>query len=90
MNKFWEWMEEKDYGFATYGTSNYSLINSPYSDIIYTDSIKQMLIGYMIEYLIDCEETLHFDIRYDNTKMHDDMFDSIFNYLVDKIEELNK
>jgi hypothetical protein len=53
MNKFWQWMEEeKNYGYTgIYG--NVFLFCEEYDDEndVPIEPTKQMLIGYMIEYL---------------------------------------
>lgn len=52
MKKFWDWMDEKDYGFERNG--NERLIAHYDVDRKTTIFIKkQMLIGYMIEYMSD-------------------------------------
>jgi hypothetical protein len=74
MNKFWEWMEKKDYGYydKQEGFETYCVIwdglMSKKDD--YDQGIKptkQMLIGYMIEYLLTIEkyneELFNVDIR---------------------------
>lgn len=47
MNKFWEWMKEKKYAIENCG---YCIINNDTGTFIH--STKQMLIGYMIEYIL--------------------------------------
>ena len=50
MNKFWEWMVEKEYAWYDKDEKEYSVreCNREYP----VDFEKQMLIGYMIEYLV--------------------------------------
>jgi hypothetical protein len=49
MNKFWKWMEEKGYGDSHRLLYDCNKVNQP----------KQMLVGYMIEYLFDNEKYIY-------------------------------
>jgi hypothetical protein len=71
MDKFWEWMEEKNY-------SDLDLRKGDSEYYIYDDMPKQMLIGYMYEFL--CE---HDPVTYNVPDMERD-----FLILKDAIEEL--
>ena len=48
MNKFWEWMEKKGYK-SLYGDKSSNIIENEYGQKVIPT--KQMLIGYMIEYV---------------------------------------
>jgi hypothetical protein len=48
MDKFWKWMEEKDYSDL-----KCEKLLPVYNYFAYDDMPKQMLIGYMIEYIRD-------------------------------------
>jgi len=84
--KFWEWMQEKDYG-----CKDSTVIITTKSEEYYLDmnekSIgclpnKQILIGYKIEYLIEKIGSL--TLKY----YHD--FDEFKNHLDELIEKLEK
>lgn len=53
MNKFWKWMKEKGYGEIEDLGHRVRYIITPQGYAI-EDFQKQMLIGYMIEYLAGC------------------------------------
>jgi hypothetical protein len=68
MEKFWEWMREKGYGYMgskgdvfIYGKNEFYKDDS---DLCFANPPKQMLIGYMIEYLVYNDYTIVDDIFY--------------------------
>jgi len=68
--KFWKWIKEKGYD-----NSNYE--NVKYGYPVYEDMPKQMLIGYMFEYI-------------KSNRVHDGTIDDLFEDLKKEIEELSK
>ena len=56
MLHFWEWMEEKGYAALNKGVdgmlASYNSTTNSYSKTSFIDTAKQMLIGYMEEYLL--------------------------------------
>jgi len=87
MKKFWKWMEKKGYiSIATAITKGlmkgYQINGDRKSNSCNTccSPTKQMLIGYMIEYLYE-KEIYDFPINPRGTE-------KIYNYLKQKIEEL--
>ena len=52
MNKFWKWMKIKEYSKYREDENKY------YINWDYDEFTKQMLIGYMIEYLIEHNELI--------------------------------
>ena len=84
MKKFWEWMEEKEYGYIdkdwvdkpepTITHGGRCIANIPY----------QMLIGYMMEYLIfDCKCSYDWNDIEDRHKT----IDETYEWLKSNIEE---
>ncbi len=72
MNEFWEWMDRKGYGFT-------KAVNIPQRAIYVGESFleesqipKQMLIGYMIEYLMN--SSLERNVTYDSI---DDLYNDL-------------
>lgn len=86
MDKFWKWMKEKNYGtkYSLYSTG--WECNNGDSDCELTNYTKQMLIGYMIEYL--CEEiSAYWSLVCKLPSSYDDI-DSIYNNLKSQIESM--
>ena len=56
MLHFWKWMEEKGYAALNKGVdgmlASYNSTTNSYSKTSFIDTAKQMLIGYMEEYLL--------------------------------------
>ena len=69
MNKFWLWMEKKT-GFSEFAFRDYA-----------REGIKQMLIGYMIEYLM-----IYGWVLFDKPKFIDTI-DKLYIHLEKLIEE---
>ena len=72
MEKFWLWMEEKGHS----GSQRW--LRKECAE-------KQMLIGYMIEYLFEQKCTL-MEVPYAIQKMHD--INILYNYLKERIEDI--
>lgn len=87
MNKFWQWMEKKGYGKLRPRCA-YLIYNSnwgaeqEYEDIQEVDCpTKQMLIGYMMEYLYEKSESTNYFIHLRPT-------DELYEYLEKEIKEI--
>jgi hypothetical protein len=53
MKRFWEWMKEKGYGKYDCGFVEYRIYNRPGRNCrMAIEPTPQMLIGYMLEYII--------------------------------------
>jgi hypothetical protein len=52
LDKFWQWMEEKGYGKLSYEGGEYPL-ELIFDSTTFIYASKQMLVGYMIEYIRD-------------------------------------
>ncbi len=82
MNRFWEWMQLKNYYEGDKDNYAYWILDGEYNFSIPTE---QMLIGYMIEYLIDTVEKEHFaterffDIYCDINQLYDNLVRLINN-----------
>lgn len=79
MNNFWSWMEENGYGYK----DMYVQILD-YSDD-FVKAPKQMLIGYMIEYLLGKDRKFLINIYIDFEGIED-----FYNYLEDSIKEIHR
>ncbi len=78
MNNFWQWMHRKGY----YSHNAVSGCDTYYEPMYrYNNPTKQMLIGYMTEYLIEEDEGVAYNIH---TNIED-----LYNWLLKKIEEKN-
>lgn len=86
IDKFWQWIEEKGYIFNLddYEKLPYiecEVIKMPCSYSAKIELPKQMIIGYMIEYLIKNEA--EFRVTYFESYS----IDNVYDYLEDKINE---
>jgi hypothetical protein len=52
LDKFWKWMEEKGYGKLSYEGGEYPL-ELIFDSTTFIYASKQMLVGYMIQYIRD-------------------------------------
>ena len=82
MNKFWNWMKQQSY--ITSWDDDGGFIN--FSDGVHHTYIKhylskQMLIGYMIEYIYEKDSYIEFP-----SSVHD--IENIYDYLKRRIEEI--
>ena len=73
MDKFWEWMEEKDYGSCECKAINGSF------NTYHIDITKQMLIGYMIEYCFEKRIQVDLNLEYCNYKLIYDLLEKVIN-----------
>jgi len=76
MDEFWKWMKKKQYGFKGNNVQIAGFIVS---------FTKQMLIGYMIEYLFYLGIADAFDVFSECTT---DDINEIYEYLTDDINEI--
>ncbi len=77
MKRFWKWIEKKGYGIAE---EPLLYVNNTFS--MEVDLRKQMLIGYMIEYLLS--NKIHIK---DMVPLHLPLdIDGVYNWLRSKIE----
>ena len=80
MNKFWEWMIKKGYAYDKYMLLHVSTC----------DPTKQMLIGYMIEYLfsssddINCLEDI-FPCGYDYTDKPEEFYSQLEKMITESV-----
>lgn len=81
MNKFWEWMEEKEAGFKRSGEMFFIAFLSD-NRKVYIKSSKQLTIGYMIEYCIEHKIKVDIEILEDFTLT----IDKLYDYLKQQIE----
>jgi len=83
MKEFWEWMQKMKYTAKEFPNT----LHGPYTDVDF-DYNKQMLIGYMIEFLyVECggitvQEA--FKHRKGNDPYYDFVFHSLYNRIVDE------
>jgi hypothetical protein len=82
MGVFWKWMEEKGYGYEGMHIKTLDHKNK-FPIHHYVEIPKQMLIGYMIEYLIerDVIDVSHF---FDGPFFLNSI-DSVYQYIVDEV-----
>jgi hypothetical protein len=81
MDKFWEWMAEKKLGFIGFNnTKEYLRVENK----IFKPT-RQMLIGYMIEYLIEKKAVFYLNHWYQRNGI-----ERAFHYLRRKINRLPK
>ncbi len=95
LNLFWIWMGEKGYSSASIYTgmlASYNSIANTYSKRSFIDTSKQMLIGYLEEYLIvihgvgvGLDSNIYKDIR-DGKKYADLRYDQLVKE-IETIEE---
>lgn len=91
MKKFWKWMEEKEYAknMPIHESSKEKRLLMRYCSRV--PSPNQMLIGYMIEYLIENKEYDNFIDSIYLVHLYDALgIDILYKDLKKKIEELNK
>lgn len=81
MIKFWDWMNKKNYG-RDLGKEKVVFFTS---HVFGRQASKQMLVGYMIEYLLDKEVTFEIEfLNWDDKQT----INEIYNYLEKKINNL--
>ena len=78
MNEFWDWMIDK--GFAQVGQGK--AIYTKYDKGIIPP--KQMLIGYMIEYLHEMKQETNMVLFSDSAEMAYDGLEEVINRFADK------
>jgi hypothetical protein len=81
MDKFWEWMEENGYATDETYDKSWCLSDEPNSEGAFKPK-KQMLIGYMIEYLIENHKALT------TLNLIEKDINVLYDLLVQEIEEL--
>ncbi len=75
MDKFWEWMNKK--GYAEKHFTGLQVIPPDQMDRLVHEFTKQMLIGYMIEYIYEKTQYIHIEDPHD-----------VYEHLKDEIENL--
>lgn len=87
MKIFWKWMREKEYGLSDEMITCLKRLHPPEGEAEYDLPAKQMMIGYMIEYLY-CRKDV-FDIEINISNYYKDI-NKVYDILKQKIEEIKK
>ncbi len=87
MNSFWKWLEENNYahiplddeeiGPVLFAEKNVDAVRKP---------TKQMLIGYMMEYI--CDKSSEIDVMHIEPVTGDHFIDNVYDSLKKRVEEL--
>lgn len=86
MKKFWQWMKKNGYAVKDIYYGEWCLSDEPNSEGYFSPK-KQMVIGYMIEYLIEKKKD---NIYFFDISGRDYTIQGIYDFFKNEIEKDNK